>query len=141
MKQETKELIDWINGKLYDYEEELKSDCCDTNFLNEFNEKRIKAFNFLASFPEIESKLCQGGYIQDKNGTPCCNGDKVRFEFEEKGYNDNWNTKYSKVETGELRFYSNTKSFCIVFGPDNNGYDWIDFTTFDYGCKWFEKVE
>lgn len=136
MKQETKRLIEWIKmllkmeraSHIYANEKTVETDC-------------DRAMEFLDTLPEIESKLCQGGYVQDKNGTPCCNGDKVRFEFEEKGYNDNWNTKYSKVETGELRFYSNTKSFCIVFGPDNNGYDWIDFTTSDYGCKWFEKVE
>lgn len=32
---------------------------------------------FLDSLPEIELKLCQGGYIQDRNGKPCCNGDRI----------------------------------------------------------------
>ena len=141
MKQETKELIDWINGKLYDYEEDLKSDCCETNFLNEFDEKRRKAFNFLASFPEIENKLCFGGYIQDKNGTPCCHGDKVRFKFVEKWYEENFKDRYTLVMDGLLQYSKETKSFYIQFGPYHEGWDWLDWTLSDAGCEWFEKVE
>jgi hypothetical protein len=132
MKQETKKLIEWMKIQL---------GLLRTNTNEIINNSVDKSITFLDSLPEIELKLCQGGYIQDRNGVPCCNGDKVRFEFEEKCYKECWCTKYSRVETGELRFYPNTKSFCIVFGPDNNGYDWIDFTTSDYGCVWFEKVE
>ena len=36
-----------------------------------------KAITFLNSLPEIESHLCRGGYIQGRNGIPCCDGDKV----------------------------------------------------------------
>ena len=68
MKQETKELIKWIKGHI-------------TVASNEDSELHHKAFNFLDSLPDIESHLCKGGYIQDRNGTPCCDGDKVTFEI------------------------------------------------------------
>ena len=55
MKQETKKIIKWIKGHI-------------TVVSNEASEHHHKAFNFLDSLPEIESHLCRGGYIQDKNG-------------------------------------------------------------------------
>ena len=66
MKQETKKIIKWIKGHI-------------TVVSNEASEHHHKAFNFLDSLPEIESHLCRGGYIQDKNGTPCCDGELVYF--------------------------------------------------------------
>lgn len=140
MKQETKQTIDWIKKQI-NLAKETCIDPCHKDGYPEYEADYEKAMKFLDSLPEIELKLCQGGYIQDRNGKPCCNKDKVKFEFEEKGYKENWCKKYSRVEIGELRFYPDTESFCIVFGQDNNGYDWIDFTTSDYGCVWFEKVE
>ena len=140
MKQETKELIDWIKKQI-----NLAKDCC-INLAwegkhEQYNKDHKKAFEFLDSLPKIESRLCHGGYIQDKNGTPCCHGDIVKFEFEDKTYEENWKRKYQKVIRGRLEFSVDTKDFVILFGKDNNGYDWIDWTTSDYGCKWFEKVE
>ena len=133
MKQETKDLLLWVSEVLNSYSFGKK---------DLVKQKCKKALNFLNSLPEIESKLCQGGYIQDRRGIPCCNGDKVRFEFEDKTYKENFiDKKYMPVEIGTLRYSTETKSFCIVFGPYNNGYDWIDWTTSDYGPKWFEKVE
>ena len=75
MKKETKELIKWIKEaceafvyQSKDFKENLSRDkTCD------------EAIKFLESIPEIESHLCRGGYIQDKNGTPCCDGDKILF--------------------------------------------------------------
>lgn len=131
MKEETKKLIEWMKiqlGLLRTQTNEIINNSVD------------KSIAFLDSLPEIESKLCQGGYIQDRNGVPCCNGDKVRFGFEDKGYNENWSEKYNHIEIGEIRYAPETKSFCIIFGPNNNGYDWIDWTTDDYGPEWFEKV-
>ena len=40
-----------------------------------------------------------------------------------------------------MQFSTETKSFAILFGEDENGWDWIDWNTSDWGCKWFEKVE
>ena len=30
---------------------------------------------------------------RDSNGTPCCNGDRVRFEFEGSVYEENWKNR------------------------------------------------
>ena len=74
MKRETKSLIEWIKmllkmeraSHIYANEKTVETDC-------------DRAIEFLDTLPEIESKLCQGGYIQDANGKPCCNGDRVLF--------------------------------------------------------------
>ena len=133
MKKETKELVEWIKESLNEWASRTPAKEGDNTY--------FKSLEFLDSLPKIESHLCKGGYIRDRNGTPCCNGDKVQFEFEDKAYEENWKDKYSRIMNGVLQFSVETKSFCIVFGPEKYGYDWIDWTTSDYGCKWFEKVE
>ena len=47
--------------------------------INKDAEKEMckKFAEFINSLPEIESHLCNGGYIQDTNGTPCCDGDRI----------------------------------------------------------------
>ena len=96
MKQESKELIDWIKKQI-----NLAKECCvDVAWNGEheyYNTDYEKAMKFLDSLPQIESRLCVDGYIQDKNGTPCCDGDKVRFEFEDSGYEENWKTVMKKL--------------------------------------------
>ncbi len=84
MKQETKDLIIWIKKQI----NLAKENCiipCHKDGYSEYEADYEKAMNFLDSLPEIESKLCQGGYIQDVNGVPCCNGDKVKIIVKE-GY-------------------------------------------------------
>ena len=79
MKKETKELIDWIKDSLNSYITASFDTFANTPAKNNFQRKNCnKAITFLDSLPEIESHLCRGGYIQDKNGTPCCEGDKIR---------------------------------------------------------------
>ena len=79
MKQETKRIIEWIINI-------LKADSLTpSNYAVKGYAEDIKKYNnegiqFLNSLPEIESHLTRGGYVQDKNGTPCCDGDKVEFE-------------------------------------------------------------
>lgn len=77
MKQETKELIDWIKKQI---------NIAKTNNIDykQYDSDYDKAVSFLDSLPEIEAKLCRGGYIQDKNGVPCCEGDKVKFFYNNK---------------------------------------------------------
>lgn len=96
---------------------------------------------FFDSLPSIESKLREVGYIQDSNRTPCCNGDMVRFEFEDCGYEEIWKNRYEKIIEGKLQFSTETKSFAILFGEGKIGWDWIDWNTSDWSCKWFEKIE
>lgn len=79
MKQETKELIDWIKKQI----NIAKTNNIDPAWNGKheaYNADYEKAMAFLDSLPEIEARLTRGGYIQDKNGTPCCDGDKVEFE-------------------------------------------------------------
>ena len=136
MKQETKELIDWIKKQI-----NLSGECIVAQPNECWQEDKTKAMKFLDSLPEIESHLCFGGYIQDKNGTPCCHGDKVRFKFIEKWYEENFKDRYTLVMDGLLQYSIDTKSFYIQFGPYHEGWDWLDWTSSDAGCEWFEKVE
>ena len=136
MKQETKELIQWIEKQI-----SLAGTIVTDASQPYWQKDRKKAIDFLNSLPEIESHLCNGGYIQDRNGTPCCHGDKVRFKFVEKWYEDNFKERYTPVMDGILNFCRETKKFYIQFGPNRNGYDWLDWSCSDDGCEWFEKVE
>jgi len=118
MKQETKHLIDWIKmllkkeraSHIYANEKTVETDC-------------DRAIEFLDTLPEIESKLCQGGYIKDENGTPCCHGDKIIVDmFGKKVYTLEWNPKQ--------------RCFCFV-RPFDNGYK----SMHTLGENFFTKVE
>lgn len=84
MKQETKQTIDWIKKQI-NLAKETCIDPCHKDGYPEYEADYEKAMNFLDSLPEIESHLCKGGYIQDKNGIPCCDGDKILFCGEYNG--------------------------------------------------------
>jgi hypothetical protein len=83
MKQETKELIDWIKKQINIAKTNNIDPAWNGNH-KKYNSDYDKAMSFLNSLPEIEAKLCRGGYIQDKNGVPCCEGDNVKFFFNNK---------------------------------------------------------
>ncbi len=136
MKQETKELIDWIKKQI-----NLCGECLVAQPEGHWKEDKEKAFSFLDSLPEIENKLCFGGYIQDRNGTPCCHGNKIKFEFSKKDFCEHWKDRYAPIENGELRYCVEDKRFVILFGEDVNGFDWIDWNGAFEGCEWFEKIE
>ena len=53
--------------------------------IDRHNNHEDKIYEFLKSIPQIESHLCLGGYIQDKNGTLCCDGDKVIYDENYEG--------------------------------------------------------
>ena len=140
MKQETKQTIDWIKKQI-NLAKENCIDSCHKDGYPEYEADYKKALKFLNSLPEIENKLCFGGYIQDKNGTPCCHGDKVKFKFSEKDFNEYWKDRYDPIENGELKYCVEDKKFVILFGEDVNGFDWIDWNGVYEGCEWFKKVE
>lgn len=139
MKEETKNLIVWIKKQI-NLAKETCINPCHKDGYPEYEANYEKAMNFLDSLPEIEHKLCQGGYIQDKNGIPCCHGDKIKFKFSEKYFDECWKDRYARIEYGELKFDVNDKRFVILFGEDKNGFDWIDWNGVFEGCEWFEKV-
>ena len=121
MKEETKELIIWIKKQI----NLTKRGCIDVAWNGQhkwYNADYEKAMKFLDSLPQIESHLCLGGYIQDKNGTPCCHGDKVNFQYDEGFYN------------GTLTFNFTFKCFIIVT-EDGGVFFWTNGA-----IKWFEKV-
>lgn len=103
MKQKSKESIEWIKSVLND---------CKINVNNSQsldNEEKVQryanienALKFLDSLPDIESHLCRGGYIQDKNGTPCCDGDIIRIIVPE-----------GNAMTGRLCWSDTDKNFSI----------------------------
>lgn len=67
MKAETKETIRWIKERL--------NYSCVKGTTDE--DKLTKAIKFLDSLPKLEARLGKGGYIPDRNGTPCKDGDVV----------------------------------------------------------------
>jgi len=88
MKQETKALVKWAKEHFRQYQISIhthpeKHGLGPLGIDQEFNYS-ADFLRFLRELPEIENKLCFGGYIQDRNGTPCCHGDKVKV-IDEKG--------------------------------------------------------
>ena len=128
MKKETKELISWLKEHLSHYRIELATGRVKIGMVagEKEEERAFAAIDFLNTLPEIESHLCRGGYIQDENGTPCCEGDKVRF-------------------CGE---YDGVLRFGFMDGEDKNAALFPHFW-FDFGGKipvasdpvYFEKIE
>ena len=77
MKEETKALIEWIKAQIRIAAKLDDSYLITTDAISTHKSLEKDAEKFLDSFPEIESHLCRGGYIQDKNGVPCCEGDQI----------------------------------------------------------------
>lgn len=86
MKRETKELVNWIKSVIEGLEPEYTRPLCQSEYeLNEEAKRELKlrkiaAVKFLDSLPDIEKHLCRGGYIQDENGIPCCEGDVIEYK-------------------------------------------------------------
>ena len=120
MKQETKELIKWCISLFEDYR--VLNITGKRNFRAAMPNKEIdnceSSIKFLKSLPEIESHLCRGGYIQDVNGTPCCDGDKVIV--------------VTQSFVGVLRWDVHDKKFVVI---DDTDFPWT------LGSWDIEKVE
>ena len=113
MKQETRELLDYIILK-FDFRQSLGK-CTSKVSPSEaqaFNERQDKIQAFLRSIPEIEKHLTEGGYIQDRNGTPICHGDKVKIchPWPNK---DGITTEVS--QGGSLQWNKNTAQFEVTY--------------------------
>jgi hypothetical protein len=134
MKQESKEIVDWIKKQI----NLAKENCIDVAWNGKheyYNADYKKAIDFLDSFPQIESRLRQGGYIQDKNGTPCCDGDEVMFSY----CDDNITNVPTKK--GVLKWSFAYKQFVIIVEHkvSNKEHEYLDEYTFDDILE-FEKV-
>lgn len=87
MKRETKELINWIIQIIEQKYPAVTSGETDKEvemnkrLIKEFYVKKENAIKFLSEdLPKIESHLCRGGYIQDENRIPCCEGDVIEYK-------------------------------------------------------------
>lgn len=136
MKQETKELLEWIEKQI-----NLAGTIVTDVSQPYWQEDRDKALKFLNSLPEIESKLCRGGYIQDKNGTPCCNGDRVKFQISETPSMERHIEKHGAICDGILKWNPTIRAFIIMFDKPTWKGDWIDFGAGNDDIEWFEKIE
>ena len=118
MKKETIALVEWIKVQIDIAAKKDKSYLITDSAIDVHKKLEKEANEFLDHLPEIEEKLCFGGYIQDKNGTPCCHGDKVDI--------------ISQSFVGSLQWDSTNRRFNVV---DDSGYEWVL-------SNWeFEKVE
>ena len=98
MKEETKKLIKWAEEHFRQYQISIhthpeKHSLGPLGVDQEFNYS-ADFLHFLKTLPDIENKLCFGGYIQDYNGTPCCHGDKVMYKS--KVYTLQWSQPYNR---------------------------------------------
>lgn len=82
MKKETKALIEWIKAQIRIAAKLDDSYLITTDAISTHKSLEKDAEKFLDSLSEIESHLCRGGYIQDKNGTPCCDGNTILINAE-----------------------------------------------------------
>jgi hypothetical protein len=134
MKQETKEIIDWIKKQI----NLAKENCIDIAWNGKheyYNADYEKAMEFLDSLPQIESRLCQGGYIQDCNGTPCCNGDEVVFTY--------WDDNVTNIpKKKDVLRWSPYHQFIIIVEHkvSSKEHKYLDEYTFDDILE-FEKVQ
>jgi len=81
MKEESKKILDGLimeHSNRYARPSGLSDE--EYESIDKYNYHQDKICKFLKSIPQIESHLRLGGYIQDKNGTPCCHGDKVIYD-------------------------------------------------------------
>ena len=121
MKKETKELVEFIKQQMDCVKDEaIKQNAQSAWWFCEYD----KAIKFLDSLPEIELHLCRGGYIQDKNGTPCCDGDQLKCVLV-ACLQEDW--FYGKLvwnaANGAFEIYTNTNTYTVTC------------------MSWFEKVE
>ena len=142
MKKETKELVEFIKDCVFRYQTELKRGEVDVGMIDGEKENQTcdKAITFLNSLPEIESHLCNGGYIQDSNEIPCCHGDKVRFKLSHCLAMEKHIKEHGEVSTGTLEWNSHIRAFIIKFDNATWGGDWVCFDAGNDEIEWFEKV-
>lgn len=136
MKQETKELLEWIEKQI-----NLAGTIVTDISQPYWQEDRKKALDFLNSLPEIENKLCFGGFIQDKNGIPCCHGDRIKFKMSGKSYMERHIERHGSICNGTLKWNSVIRAFIILFDNPMWDGDWIDFSAGNDDIEWFEKIE
>lgn len=118
MKKETKELVNWIKCQILtnqDISYKITKAATD-----KYQKTKESALKFLDSLPEIESHLCRGGYIQDKNGVPCCDGDQIINPSLLDGVKELGTLYWSK---SDCRFYCKKEDKCYSLTVGLNGFE------------------
>ena len=143
MKRETQELVEFIKDCVLRYQTELQRGEVDIGMIDGYKEDSScnKAITFLDSLPEIESKLCFGGYILDSNKTPCCHGDKVKFKMIDCLAMEKHIEENGDISTGTLEWNPHIRAFIIRFDNATWDGDWVCFDAGNDEIEWFEKVE
>lgn len=114
MKQESRKILDELireHSCRYARPEGLSDE--EYESIDKYNHHEDKIENFLKSIPTIESHLCCGGYIQDENGVPCCDGDKVIYDENYEGFL-RWDKKKARFYIASIYSdytFDNIKSF------------------------------
>lgn len=139
MKEETKELIEWMKCQILISQDQ--SAFITKSAEEKFRTNKETAIQFLETLPEIESHLCFGGYIQDRNGTPCCHGDKVRFKLSHCLTMEKHIKEHREISTGTLEWNSRIRAFIIRFDNATWDGDWVCFDAGNDEIEWFEKME
>lgn len=118
MKQETKETLEWIKTII--------------RCIMRGNEQREPALRLLDKFEEVERQLTRGGFIPDRNGKPCKDGDKIEICLD--------GLRSGEIVHGQLRWDDKHYQFLcegddISLSPGEKDDD-------DYiGIQWFEKED
>lgn len=121
MKEETKELVNWIKCQILtnqDISYKITKAATD-----KYQKTKESALKFLDSLPEIESHLCRGGYIQDKNGVPCCDGDQIINPSLLDGVKELGKLYWS---VSDCRFYCKVDGKCHGLTIGVNGFEKVE---------------
>lgn len=122
MKQETKELADWIKNTL-SFARTIKIQTTG-GLKAEFDNKYRKSLAFIDSVAELEKNLTKGGIIQDRFGKLCKDGDKVSVV-----------TDGNKVVIGILKWSVEDKCFQVHSKAEDGRQEIRNLYN-----KYFEKV-
>ena len=135
MKQETKKLItglkNWYEkfrseAPLTPYTEWAVGD--GKGYADEGASNMDKVIALLDSLESLENPLKHGGFIPDRNGKPCKDGDRVKI------FANNEET------TGTVKWISDCGYFLICSDGDDS-YNWYLDELRDCGHGWFEKED
>lgn len=114
MKQETKETLKWIKSIIG----------CNMRG----NEQCEPALRLLDKFEEVEQQLTHGGFIPDRNGKPCKDGDRIEMCLD--------GLRSGRIIHGHLCWNSSSFGF-YALEDETEEYLYIDSNSGE--VQWFEK--
>ena len=119
MTQRTKENIKWLKDLIL-----AKADHTD----KDEHSRGAECLALLDKFEEVERQLTNGGFIQDRNGKSCKDGDRIKI------------VAYGKENTGTVSWIPETACF-LLRSDDENLYNWYIDELKSSGNGYFEKIE